>query len=209
MSSSNKKRLILNTVSVNLGCNSCKKPSLSNIFSPKPRPRATTTYHNHHLYYSSSTSSKTTTTATPTTTTSLSPATDTPPHHYWDRNNNSSSSKNKTKCSRSTVRGFGRVGGESVAVEKDSDDPYLDFRHSMLQMILEKEIYSKDDLKELLNCFLQLNSPYHHGIIVRAFTEIWNGVYSVKSSSYNTATGYGSSSCSQSQQHQKLHYYYG
>lgn len=65
-----------------------------------------------------------------------------------------------------------------MAVEKDSDDPYLDFRQSMLQMILENEIYSKDDLKELLNCFLQLNSPYYHGIIVRAFTEIWNGVFS-------------------------------
>ncbi|KAJ0088760.1 hypothetical protein Patl1_32676 [Pistacia atlantica] len=60
----------------------------------------------------------------------------------------------------------------------------------MLQMILEKEIYSKDDLKELLNCFLQLNSPYHHEIIVRAFTEIWNGVFSVKN---NNVSNNGSS----------------
>lgn len=82
-----------------------------------------------------------------------------------------------------TVRGFGRIDGESVAVEKDSDDPYLDFRQSMLQMILENEIYSKDDLRELLHCFLQLNSPYHHGLIVKAFSEIWNGVFSVRSSS--------------------------
>ena len=82
-----------------------------------------------------------------------------------------------------TGKAFGRVGGEGLAVEKDSDDPYLDFRHSMLQMILENEIYSKEDLRELLNCFLQLNSPYHHGVIVRAFTEIWNGVFSVRSSS--------------------------
>lgn len=70
-----------------------------------------------------------------------------------------------------------------MAVEKDSDDPYLDFRHSMLQMILENEIYSKDGLRELLNCFLQLNSPQHHGVIVRAFTDIWNGVFSVRSAS--------------------------
>nr|GMD88058.1 transcription repressor OFP6-like [Ipomoea batatas] len=70
------------------------------------------------------------------------------------------------------VQGFGRIDGEGVAVEKDSSDPYLDFRQSMLQMILERNIYSKDDLKVLLNCFLQLNSPYYHGIIVRAFTEI-------------------------------------
>ncbi|CAH8387204.1 unnamed protein product [Eruca vesicaria subsp. sativa] len=66
----------------------------------------------------------------------------------------------------------------AVAVEKDSDDPYLDFRQSMLQMILENEIYSKDDLRELLNCFLSLNEPYHHGIIIRAFSEIWEGVFS-------------------------------
>lgn len=94
--------------------------------------------------------------------------------------------------SRAVVRGFGRIDGESIAVEKDSDDPYLDFRQSMLQMILENEIYSKDDLRELLNCFLQLNSPYHHGIIVRAFTEIWNGVFSVRSSSPKLNFGFKS-----------------
>ncbi|CAD5320502.1 unnamed protein product [Arabidopsis thaliana] len=59
-----------------------------------------------------------------------------------------------------------------------SDDPYLDFRQSMLQMILENEIYSKNDLRELLHCFLSLNEPYHHGIIIRAFSEIWDGVFS-------------------------------
>ncbi|KAJ6743208.1 TRANSCRIPTION REPRESSOR OFP7-RELATED [Salix viminalis] len=94
------------------------------------------------------------------------------------------------------VRGFGRVGDESVAVEKDSDDPYLDFRHSMLQMILEKQIYSKDDPRQLLDCFLQLNSPYYHGVIIKAFTEIWNGVFSMRS---NTTTG----------AEKQVHYYYG
>ncbi|KAF2321586.1 hypothetical protein GH714_000519 [Hevea brasiliensis] len=73
----------------------------------------------------------------------------------------------------------------SVAVVKDSNDPYQDFRHSMLQMIFEKEIYSKDDLQELLNCFLELNSPYHHGLIIEAFTEIWNEVISKKLKSQN------------------------
>ncbi|XP_002523863.2 transcription repressor OFP2 [Ricinus communis] len=68
----------------------------------------------------------------------------------------------------------------SIAVVKDSNDPYQDFKHSMLQMIFEKEIYSADDLQELLNCFLKLNSPRHHGLIVQAFTEIWNDVISKK-----------------------------
>lgn len=176
--SANKKKLMLNTVSIKLGCSSCKKPNLSSIFHPKPKPK-TPTYHKHkNLYCSSSSSSKTN--PSPNydqlygTSTTFSPDMDTPPYFCCDTD---------MKCSKRTVRGFGRVGGESVAVEKESDDPYLDFRHSMLQMILEKEIYSKDDLRELLNCFLQLNSPYHHGIIVRVFTEIWNGVFSVRSSS--------------------------
>ncbi|CAI0391358.1 unnamed protein product [Linum tenue] len=59
----------------------------------------------------------------------------------------------------------------------------------MLQMILEKQIYSRDDLRELLNCFLQLNSPYHHGIIVRAFSEIWNGVFSSSTSAKSLVAG--------------------
>ncbi|KAJ8767822.1 hypothetical protein K2173_020762 [Erythroxylum novogranatense] len=62
----------------------------------------------------------------------------------------------------------------SLAVVKDSNDPYEDFRHSMLQMITERQIYSKDDLQQLLQCFLELNSPHHHGVIIRAFTEIWS-----------------------------------
>ncbi|KAG8374052.1 hypothetical protein BUALT_Bualt11G0090800 [Buddleja alternifolia] len=154
-----KKNHIMNKVTVKLGCGggSCIRPKLSAVFSPRPRHKP------HYSHRSSSTSSAT------TTTTTFSSAVDTPPP---------SDDTDAEIKSLSALQGFGRIGGESVAVEKDSDDPYLDFRRSMLQMVLDKEIYSKDDLKELLNCFLQLNSPYYHGIIVRAFTEIWNGVYS-------------------------------
>ncbi|CAL9246639.1 unnamed protein product, partial [Arabidopsis halleri] len=76
----------------------------------------------------------------------------------------------------------------AVAVEKDSDDPYLDFRQSMLQMILENQIYSKDELRELLQCFLSLNSHYHHGIIVRAFSEIWEDVSSAAASAVEASS---------------------
>ncbi|KAL5739945.1 hypothetical protein ACOSQ2_029125 [Xanthoceras sorbifolium] len=171
--STSRKKLLINTVSVSLGCSSCRKPKLSFLFHPKSRP--TKPIYRKHSNYNNSSSSTSSHSHSHNTNltqydsasaTTFSPTLDTTPSH-WD-----------TSCRR--VRGFGRVGGESVAVEKDSDDPYLDFRHSMLQMILENEIYSKEDLKELLNCFLQLNSPYHHEIIVRAFTEIWNGVFSVK-----------------------------
>ncbi|KAG6437204.1 hypothetical protein SASPL_102115 [Salvia splendens] len=105
------------------------------------------------------------------------------PRRYSWRDNHSHTTN--TTFSSSETKRLGAVqgfGGTSVAVEKESDDPYLDFRQSMLQMILEKEIYSKDELKHLLNCFLQLNSPYYHRIIVCAFTDIWNGLYSLSAS---------------------------
>lgn len=163
--STHRRRITISNVTVKLGCSSssCFRPKLSSIFHPKPHHKKSPKSKPHNKNYSnySSCSSWDTTTTTATT---------------YSPNSDESSDFRTSKA----VQGFGRIGGESVAIEKDSDDPYLDFRQSMLQMILEKEIYSKDDLKELLNCFLQLNSPYYHGIIVRAFTEIWNGVFSLR-----------------------------
>lgn len=66
----------------------------------------------------------------------------------------------------------------SFAEEKESKDPYKDFRDSMVQMIKEKEIASEEDLKELLKCYLELNSPRHHEIIIQAFKEIWKDAIS-------------------------------
>ena len=68
----------------------------------------------------------------------------------------------------------------SIAIEKESEDPYKDFRHSMLQMIFEEEIFSETDLQDLLECFLQLNPPCHHEIIVRAFTRICEEAFAKK-----------------------------
>jgi len=67
---------------------------------------------------------------------------------------------------------------DSIAVVKYSNHPFQDFKHSMLQMVVEKNIYSRNDLEELLNCFLGLNSPCHHSVIVQAFAEIWNEIIS-------------------------------
>ncbi|RDX74957.1 Transcription repressor OFP6, partial [Mucuna pruriens] len=167
--STSRRKLVLNTVSVSLGCGTCRRPKLlGRIFHPKPRPKKPT-YQARRVQHSWGEDRDDTATSS---TTNTSAATFSP--CYAD------SSAQFCEYAK-TVRGFGRAGSEGVAVEKDSDDPYLDFRHSMLQMILENEIYSKDDLRELLNCFLQLNSPDNHGVIVRAFTEIWNGVFSVRS----------------------------
>ncbi|KAH7690015.1 Ovate protein family C-terminal protein [Dioscorea alata] len=77
---------------------------------------------------------------------------------------------------RCRSEGSGRIE-ESVAVVKVSDDPIGDFRRSMLVMIVEKEIVDGDELCELVDRFISLNSPRHHDLIHRAFAEIWDGVF--------------------------------
>ncbi|KAJ6698392.1 TRANSCRIPTION REPRESSOR OFP6 [Salix purpurea] len=152
--STDKKRFLLNIVSVSLGYSSCRKQKLSSVCQPKQKLQAPTYQkHKKDLYSSSSSSSSTSSSKitakqspnghenhdTPNT---FSPAVDNTPSHFF-----SDTGSSMRHCS-GAVRGFSRVGDESVAVEKDSDDPYLDFRHSMLQMILEKQIYSKVDLMQ-------------------------------------------------------------
>lgn len=82
-------------------------------------------------------------------------------------------------CSRSPNSNHddGQIGRHfrgSVAVVKESDDPYQDFRQSMIQMMAARDIWSEEGLEELLKCFLRLNSPLHHEIIIQAYKEIRN-----------------------------------
>ncbi|CAK8579545.1 unnamed protein product [Lathyrus sativus] len=67
---------------------------------------------------------------------------------------------------------------DTFAVVKRSSDPYSDFRTSMVEMIVEKQIFSPTDLENLLHCFLSLNSYHHHKIIVEVYTEIWEALFS-------------------------------
>ncbi|XP_028751401.1 transcription repressor OFP8-like [Neltuma alba] len=71
----------------------------------------------------------------------------------------------------------GRVK-DTFAVVKRSSDPYNDFRTSMVEMIVEKQIFAPKDLENLLQCFLSLNAYNHHKIIVEVFTEIWEALFS-------------------------------
>ncbi|CAH9119190.1 unnamed protein product [Cuscuta europaea] len=67
----------------------------------------------------------------------------------------------------------------SFAVVKRSSDPYGDFMASMLEMIVEKGIFGGRDLEKLLQCFLSLNSDHHHGIIIEAFSDICEALFSL------------------------------
>ncbi|XVF62010.1 hypothetical protein PTKIN_Ptkin08bG0182100 [Pterospermum kingtungense] len=73
---------------------------------------------------------------------------------------------------------------ESFAVVKKSEDPYEDFKRSMMEMILQKQMFEDKDLEQLLHCFLSLNSRDQHGVIVQAFVEIWEALFSPKSTGF-------------------------
>jgi uncharacterized protein (TIGR01568 family) len=65
------------------------------------------------------------------------------------------------------------VARRSFAVVKSSTDPPRDFRESMMEMIAENKVQTLEDMEELLECYLSLNSREYHGIIMEVFREIW------------------------------------
>ncbi|KAB5552624.1 hypothetical protein DKX38_009935 [Salix brachista] len=67
---------------------------------------------------------------------------------------------------------------DSFAVVKSSSDPCNDFRKSMVEMIVETQIFTAKDLEQLLQCFLSLNSYHHHGIIADVFMDIREALFS-------------------------------
>ncbi|KAJ8541012.1 hypothetical protein K7X08_001828 [Anisodus acutangulus] len=89
---------------------------------------------------------------------------------------------NSFKDSMMPCMADGKVN-ESFAIVKKSADPYEDFKNSMKEMIMEKEMFEAEDLEQLLLCFLSLNSKHHHAIIVEAFTEIWEELFGKPSKS--------------------------
>ncbi|XP_068649155.1 transcription repressor OFP8-like [Aristolochia californica] len=70
----------------------------------------------------------------------------------------------------------GRVKG-GFPVVKRSSDPHADFRSSMVEMIMEKQIFGVRELEQLLYCFLSLNSPCHHRPILEVFEEICEALF--------------------------------
>lgn len=91
----------------------------------------------------------------------------------------------KTTVTRKSVEGKVR---ESFAVVKKSKDPYEDFKKSMMEMITEMEMSEAEDLEQLLQCFLALNSRSYHAVIVRAFMEIWQQMFVMKNLQTNVKT---------------------
>ncbi|KAH7438650.1 hypothetical protein KP509_04G024100 [Ceratopteris richardii] len=66
---------------------------------------------------------------------------------------------------------------QHFAVEKKSQNPYVDFHNSMVEMVLHKQMHEATELEELLQLFLSLNSLEHHELIVQAFCDVWEKVF--------------------------------
>lgn len=157
-----------NIISACAGCGcGCGRPKLSQVFEPTPIPKNSS---NHPL------SSLSSTTIDPhdQIVSSCTSTTIGDDHYHHHQQVVETDPKNNSNIPLSPCMKI----NDSVAVVKDSQDPYRDFKHSMLQMIVEKQIGSKEDLQALLNCFLELNSQPHHDVILRAFDEIWNEIFS-------------------------------
>ncbi|XP_039808193.1 transcription repressor OFP3-like [Panicum virgatum] len=62
---------------------------------------------------------------------------------------------------------------KGFAVVKRSRDPYADFRSSMVEMIVGRQLFGAQDMERLLRSYLSLNAPRHHPVILQAFSDIW------------------------------------
>ncbi|CAI9292853.1 unnamed protein product [Lactuca saligna] len=60
------------------------------------------------------------------------------------------------------------------AIVKSSFDPETDFRESMMEMMIVKGIRQRDQLEELLACYLTLNCDDYHQLIVKVFQQTYN-----------------------------------
>lgn len=66
---------------------------------------------------------------------------------------------------------------DSFAMVKSSYDPKHDFKESMVEMIMEKDLHTSHDMVELLQCYLTLNADAYHDTIVKVFTEVWSEMF--------------------------------
>jgi uncharacterized protein (TIGR01568 family) len=78
----------------------------------------------------------------------------------------------------STGTGTGTGTGSGRAVVKRSCNPYMDFRSSMVEMIVEQKVISAKEMERLLQSYLALNATHHHPVIVRAFEDICEAIFS-------------------------------
>ncbi|KDP29272.1 hypothetical protein JCGZ_19437 [Jatropha curcas] len=91
---------------------------------------------------------------------------------------------------------------ESVVLALESENPYVDFRRSMEEMVESHGLKDWDCLEELLRWYLKVNGKKNHGFIVGAFIDLLvqinidaaDASYSTNSTSFSSAVSTFSSS---------------
>ncbi|XP_044462522.1 transcription repressor OFP13-like [Mangifera indica] len=61
---------------------------------------------------------------------------------------------------------------ESVVLAMESEDPYVDFRRSMEEMVEAHGLKDREFLEELLGWYLKVNGKNNHGFIIDAFVDL-------------------------------------
>ncbi|KAL3569332.1 hypothetical protein D5086_029222 [Populus alba] len=77
---------------------------------------------------------------------------------------------------------------ESVVLSMESQDPYLDFKESMEEMVEAHGLADWEGLEELLSCYLKVNGKSNHGYIIGAFVDLLLGLAMASSSSSSSST---------------------
>ncbi|KAL3520911.1 hypothetical protein ACH5RR_019060 [Cinchona calisaya] len=76
---------------------------------------------------------------------------------------------------------------ESVVLAMESEDPYLDFKKSMEEMVETNGLKDWESLEELLGWYLKMNGKVNHGFIVGAFVDLLIGLAASSSNSNNVS----------------------
>lgn len=105
--------------------------------------------------------------------------------------------------------GTGAPFKESVVLAMESEDPYIDFRRSMEEMVESLGLKDWECLEELLGWYLRVNGKKHHGFIVGAFVDLLVGLAASNScsdsASYCSAvSSFSSSPLSSSEDHNEI-----
>ncbi|KAL3523668.1 hypothetical protein ACH5RR_016502 [Cinchona calisaya] len=90
------------------------------------------------------------------------------------------SAKSSTTCSCDDHEIFPLK--ESVVLAMESEDPYLDFKKSMEEMVETNGLKDWESLEELLGWYLKMNGKMNHGFIVGAFVDLLVGLASSSNS---------------------------
>ncbi|XP_011044041.1 PREDICTED: transcription repressor OFP13-like [Populus euphratica] len=77
---------------------------------------------------------------------------------------------------------------ESVVLSMESQDPYLDFKKSMEEMVEAHGLTDWEGLEELLYCYLKVNGKSNHGYIIGAFVDLLVGLAMASSSSSSSSS---------------------